>query len=99
MIMGWLFFGGGFLPSEAGNHLPYLLGDGEGLEDEAFGELGEVLLGEREDEVVALSLPQSMVWLQERLIVLFQMRKLHVAFLSKNLSSQIDREDLQLLSS
>ena len=54
MIMGWLFFGGGFLPSEAGNHLPYLLGDGEGLEDEAFGELGEVVLGEREDEVVAV---------------------------------------------
>ena len=44
----------GLLPYRAGDHLPYLLGDGEGLEDEAFGELGEVLLGKREDEVVAV---------------------------------------------
>ena len=52
MVFGDLLFRA-FLPYAASDHFIHLLCDGEGLVDEAVGELGEMLLGQREDEVVA----------------------------------------------
>ena len=42
-----------FLPYAASDHFVHLLGDGQGLVHQPVGELGELFLGQREDEVVA----------------------------------------------